>query len=112
MALIFILHVIAIGILLHRLPLRLWTFLGAFVYFAAFYLVCGHFIAGHRQLITPQMPLEDDYYRYQRTQKKSPFDRPDYDVNQKDDEEATLELERKARQEKQKLEEAQPKTKP
>jgi len=76
MALIFILHVLAIGILINRLPLRFVTIAGTFVYFTVFYLYFGHYLASHRERFVPQIPLEDDYYRFRKPKKISPFDPP------------------------------------
>ncbi|MBC7531317.1 MAG: hypothetical protein H7318_07045 [Oligoflexus sp.] len=111
MALMFILHVLGIGILLNRLPIRIGTVLGTFVYFFGFYVIAGNYLASHREKITPQMPLEDDYYNNLRPKKKSFFDSPQFNKTTKEDEEATLEQERKLKLEK-KNSELHPSTKP
>ncbi len=97
MALIFILHVLGIGIVLSRIPFRLLTVVACLVYFVSFYLLCGHYLASHREALIPKMPLEDDYYNFRPTKKKSPFDSPEPAETLKEEEETTLELERKAR---------------
>jgi hypothetical protein len=111
MGLIFVLHVIGIGILLNRLPIRFSTVLGAFLYFGIFYLAAGHYFASHRQAFTPEMPLEDDYYRNPKKQTVSPFAKPYYPSRPKEDEEAILEQERLMRQ-RRKQEQLQPSTNP
>ncbi|RZA11763.1 MAG: hypothetical protein EOP10_32535, partial [Proteobacteria bacterium] len=74
MALILIVHVLVLGILINRIPFRFWTVMGLFAYFAGFYLIFGHTLASHPEMITPPLTLEDDYYRNRKVQKKSPFD--------------------------------------
>lgn len=101
MALILILHVLAIGVLLSRLPIRIWSVLGTFAYFFVFYFVSGQYIASHRDKITPKFPLEDDYYNHLRPPRKSPFPSPDSNGKPKDEEEATLEQERRLKEERQ-----------
>lgn len=111
MAVIFILHVLGIGVLLNRLPIRVWSVLGTYLYFFAFYVVAGNYLAGHREKITPKIPLEDDYYNHLRPKKKSFFNSPQRNGAPEEDEETTLEKERKIKLEKQKSE-AHPSTKP
>lgn len=111
MGLIFVLHVIAIGILLNRLPIRFSTVLAAFVYFGVFYLATGHYFASHREAFTPTMPLEDDYYRNPRKPELSPFAAPSNSTRPKEDEEAILEQERLMR-ERRRNEQLQPSTNP
>jgi Na+/H+ antiporter NhaC len=111
MGLIFVLHVIGIGILLNRLPIRFVTVLAAFIYFGIFYLSVGQYFTSHRQVFTPEMQLEDDYYRNPKRESMSPFAAPYYPTRPKEDEEAILEQERLMRQ-RRKQEQLQPSTNP
>lgn len=111
MGLIFVLHVIGIGILLNRLPIRFWTVLGTFVYFGIFYLAAGQYFASHRQVFTPERQLEDDYYRNPKREAVSPFAPQNFPTRPKEDQEAILEQERLMRQ-RRKQEQLQPSTNP
>ncbi|MBC7659023.1 MAG: hypothetical protein H7249_04880 [Chitinophagaceae bacterium] len=83
--LLFILHVIGLGVILNRLPLRSFTVLGTFAYFLGFYLITGHFLAKHVTLITPPTVLQDDYYRARLPKRKSPFQSPQVAAKPKGD---------------------------
>ncbi|RYZ50067.1 MAG: hypothetical protein EOP07_23495 [Proteobacteria bacterium] len=89
MGLIFVLHVIGIGILLKA----------------------GQYFTSHRQAFTPEMQLEDDYYRNPKKASVSPFAAPNLSPRPKEDEEAILEQERLMRQ-RRKQEQLQPSTNP
>lgn len=79
-ALLLVLHVIAIGVILSLFRLRFSTIAGFFVYFMGFYLILGHYLKDHRQVFMPVMPLEDDYYNHYNPKRKSPFE-PVEDAN-------------------------------
>ncbi len=112
MATLLVLHVIAIGIVLNRFPLRSYTFLGCFLYFFGFYVGVGHYISDNRKAITPVMPLEDDYYNYYRPKKTSPFDPSNGSKKEASEEEK--EMEENIRFQKRRLDESKghPSTKP
>lgn len=109
MATALILHVIAIGVVLSRFRLRSYTIFGFFLYFLAVYIGLGHYMKTHRETITPVLPLEDDYYKHYRPEKKSPFD-----PSQESSKETEEDVDETMRYQKKLFEEnkAQPSTKP
>ena len=112
-ALIFVLHVIAVGIILNRLPLRIYTAAGFFLYFLGVYVSAGFYLKENRQAFTPVMPLEDDYYNHYRVKKKSPFEPTEGPKREMEEE---LQKERddaiRLRKKKQDESKSQPSTKP
>ncbi len=90
-ALIFVLHVIVIGILLNRVRLKALPLSLTFLYFFGFYLIAGHYFKNNRSAFVPEMPLSDDYWLFRKDEKKSPFAESENGPRKKTDEETQSE---------------------
>ncbi len=109
MATFLLVHVIAFALLWNRLPMKAWTYFLGFLYFWGVYFGLGQYLAQHPDSYTPAIPLEDDYWKHWKPQKKSPFLTPEEQKREMEEDQA--EEEQRALKKSQE-EKAQPITKP